>query len=64
MEDALATPLKLKVGNHSRDAFLEAWQSIAQADSYIEAIQSLDAETKQHGSQWLQAIVDNTVSIW
>jgi hypothetical protein len=46
-----------------RDAFLSAWQQAA-GESYVKAVASLPAETKQAGTAWLQAIVDWASALW
>ncbi len=47
-----------------RDRFLNRAANASQDNdkNYIKAVQSLDPESKQMGSDWLQGIVDKTLS--
>jgi hypothetical protein len=44
------------------ERFVAAWPAHAAGRPYLEAVQALPPEVKDHGTAWLQAIVDETAS--
>ena len=53
------------IGNtQARDTFLSTVDHMPVGGSYIEAIQSLEPETRQAGRLWLQSIVDEVAKLW
>lgn len=51
-------------GTKDRDAFLAEWEAIDRGISYLEAVARISPEGRLAGSGWLQAIVDDTASLW
>lgn len=48
----------------AKEIFLSAVESIPVGGAYVEAIQSLEAETRNMGQIWLQSIVDEVLKLW
>ncbi len=48
----------------AKETFLSALALLPVGGSYIEAIQSLESETRETGRLWLQSIVDEVAKLW
>ncbi|MEJ2108607.1 MAG: UDP-N-acetylglucosamine pyrophosphorylase [Acidobacteriota bacterium] len=51
-------------GIQSRDLFLEEWESLQREMKYTDAVKRLSPDAGAAGTEWLQAIVDYTASLW
>lgn len=51
-------------GAQSRDAFLKEWEQIDVSSGHCKAVSALNAQARNNGAAWLQAIVNSAGALW
>jgi hypothetical protein len=64
LEETLQQGPPENTGAAKRDAFLSEWDSMNRKIQYLDAVARVSSSGRAAGSQWLQAIVDFTSSLW
>ena len=52
------------IGAEKRDIFLTEWEAMDGELTYLDAVSKLNPNSRAAGTEWLQAIVDYTASLW
>jgi bifunctional UDP-N-acetylglucosamine pyrophosphorylase/glucosamine-1-phosphate N-acetyltransferase len=52
------------IGAEKRDIFLTEWKAMDGELTYLDAVSKLNPNSRAAGTEWLQAVVDYTASLW